>query len=184
MLRGLELDKFFVELPAHSAKPFLNRRRAKKMLESVQRGDVIIAPNIEQIFRSATDAVRSIEHLQDAGVALHIAAWGDDILKAPRCDHVWPLIQFLARTEKRIAIQREATPKQAPVQGQRRGRIPFGYTLENGSREKNSKEQEAIRFMESLKAKGRSRGTIVIDGFATHTQGTFTIFTANADTGL
>ena len=158
MLRGLELDKFFVELPAHSAKPFLNRRRAKKMLESVQRGDVIIAPDIEQIFRSATDAVRSIEHLQDAGVALHIAAWGDDILKAPRCDHVWSLVQFLARAEKRIARQRAATPKQ--VQGQRRGRIPFGYTLENGSRQKNGKEQEAIRFMESLKAKGLSYAAI------------------------
>jgi len=160
MLRGLELDKCFVEFPAHSAKRFLNRRRAKRMLESVQRGDVIIAPGIEQIFCSATDAVRSIEHLQDTGVALHIVAWGDDILMEPRCDHVWPLIQFLARAEKRIARQRAATPKQAPVLGQRRGRIPFGYTLENGSRQKNGKEQEAIRFMESLKAKGLSYAAI------------------------
>ena len=160
MLRNLELDKCFVELPAHSTKPFLNRRRAKKMLESVQRGDVIIAPDIEQIFCSATDAVRSIEHLQDTGVALHIAAWGDDILMQPRCDHVWPLLQFLAGAEKRIVRQRTATPKPARVQGQRRGRIPFGYTLENGSREKNRKEQEAIRFMESLKAKGRSYAAI------------------------
>lgn len=156
LLRGLSLDRCFIELPAHAAKPFLRRRRAGKMLELMNEGDVLIAPALEHIFSSATDAVTSIEHLREAGIELHFASWGDDILKRPRCDDVWPLLQYLAQAEERIGRKRPAAPRAAQSKAQRRGRIPFGYSLEDGRRRKNPEEQEAIRHMESLKAQGLS----------------------------
>jgi DNA invertase Pin-like site-specific DNA recombinase len=163
MLHGLALEKCVVEFPAQSAKPFGKRRRARKLLENLQPGDVIITPGIERIFMGAADAVRTIEELQDAGVALHVVDWGDDVLAAPLCANVWPLLQYFARAERRAARQRAANPASPRVKGRHRGRTPFGYELEDGKRRKNEKEQEAILIMADLKAGGRSYAAIAAE---------------------
>jgi putative DNA-invertase from lambdoid prophage Rac len=44
------------------------RSKGKRLLEAVEKGDVIITAKLDRAFRSAADALGTLEELKDQGV--------------------------------------------------------------------------------------------------------------------
>ena len=54
------------------------------MFARLTKGDAIISPKLDRLFRSALDALQVVENLKKRGVALHLLDLGGDI-QAPAC---------------------------------------------------------------------------------------------------
>jgi DNA invertase Pin-like site-specific DNA recombinase len=154
LLHGLELEHCYSETPADAWKPFRERRKAEAMLQQARAGDVVIAPAVEQIFCSATDALDSLAFLRERGIALHVTTLAGDLAADARHDGLRELIAFFAGAEKRLEVPAAAAAPDPDAPGRQRGRVPFGYVLEDGKRRRNRQEQKAIRYMETLRNKG------------------------------
>jgi putative DNA-invertase from lambdoid prophage Rac len=59
--------------------PLADRPEGLRLLATVIKGDIIITPKLDRPFRSAADALVTLEHLKDCGVGLHMLDLGGDV---------------------------------------------------------------------------------------------------------
>jgi DNA invertase Pin-like site-specific DNA recombinase len=57
----------------------MSGREAARCSQISARGDVVIAPKLDRLFRSALDALQVAEDLRKRGVSLHLLDLGSDI---------------------------------------------------------------------------------------------------------
>ena len=69
MMLGLKLYKVFVERGVSGSKPLQDRREGKRLLDTLQPGDVVITPKLDRMFRSARDALDVLGRLQEAAAS-------------------------------------------------------------------------------------------------------------------
>jgi DNA invertase Pin-like site-specific DNA recombinase len=50
--------------------PFAERPESKRLLELLKPGDIIVSPKLDRMFRSALDALQTIEELKRRKVSL------------------------------------------------------------------------------------------------------------------
>src|SRR3954465_10996248 len=57
MMQGWEIDGFFVDAGVSGSGPLAERPEGKRLIESVEAGDVIVTPKLDRMFRNASDAL-------------------------------------------------------------------------------------------------------------------------------
>jgi putative DNA-invertase from lambdoid prophage Rac len=79
LMRGWTVDEHFVEEGVSGSVPIHERKAGGPLFAKLQKGDVLIAPKLDRVFRSALDALQVVEVLKKRGVKLHLLDLGGDI---------------------------------------------------------------------------------------------------------
>ena len=78
-MHGLAINRVFVERAISGSVPVTERPEGKALFAGLGKGDIVLAPKLDRLFRSALDALTVVEDLRKRGVALHLLDLGGDI---------------------------------------------------------------------------------------------------------
>jgi putative DNA-invertase from lambdoid prophage Rac len=189
MMLGLKLYKVFVERGASGSKPLQDRREGKRLLDTLQHGDVVLTPKLDRMFRDARDALNVLDRLKKQGVSLHMIDLGGDVTGNGISKLVFTILSAVAeqeryRTHERIAEMKADQRKRNRYLG---GDKPFGFDVKDGELVPVPSEQAAIRRMVKMRAEGTSLREIAAamerDGFEISHMGVDKIVKAAAARG-
>jgi putative DNA-invertase from lambdoid prophage Rac len=79
MMRGWSEPECFIDRGVSGSAPFADRPEGKRLLETIEKGDVIITAKLDRAFRNAADALATLEELKEQGVGLHMIDLGGDV---------------------------------------------------------------------------------------------------------
>jgi putative DNA-invertase from lambdoid prophage Rac len=100
MMRGWEVTEFFVDGGVSGSVPLAERPEGKRLLEVVEKGDVIITAKLDRAFRSAADALGTLEEMKDQGVGLHMIDLGGDVTGNGISKLVFTILSAVAENER------------------------------------------------------------------------------------
>src|SRR5579883_964103 len=72
MMKGWDVAEFFVEAGVSGSVPLADRPEGQRMLTAIGPGDVVITAKLDRAFRSAADALGTLEQLKDDKIGLHM----------------------------------------------------------------------------------------------------------------
>jgi putative DNA-invertase from lambdoid prophage Rac len=168
MMKGWAVADCFVEAAVSGSVPLADRPEGKRLLERLRPGDVVITAKLDRMFRSAADALATLEAIKEQGVALHMIDLGGDVCGNGISKLVFTILSAVAENERdRIRERiRDVKQHQAALGIFSGGRRPFGYDIvevpgrrtETGKPLKNlvpnPAEQGTLAQMRKLRAKG------------------------------
>ena len=157
-MHGLTIDRIFVERAVSGSVPVTERPEGKALFALLEKGDVVMSPKLDRLFRSALDALMVVEDLRKRAVALHLLDLGGDISGNGLSKLFLTIAAAFAEAE-RDRIRERVSQSKADQKARGRylgGIVPFGYRRgESGELVPHEGEQEAIRDMAALRAEGR-----------------------------
>jgi putative DNA-invertase from lambdoid prophage Rac len=156
-LHGLALDDVIVEEGVSGSVPVADRPKGGALFARLAKGDVVIAPKLHRLFRSALDALTTVEDLRQRGVGLHLLDLGGDISGNGLSKLFLTIAAAFAEAE-RDRIRERVGQMKAGQKARGRylgGKVPFGWRRgEDGALVVHEAEQEAIREIAHLRAQG------------------------------
>lgn len=159
LVLGVALDEVVVEEGVSGSKPITDRPVGCALFSRLKAGDIVIAAKLDRLFRSAVDALLTVERLKQLGVKLHLIDLGGDISGNGLSKLFLTIAAAFAEAERDRIIERIT---QIKADQKQRGRFlggarpPFGYAAVDGALVPNEAEQAAIRQMKAMKAQGKS----------------------------
>jgi DNA invertase Pin-like site-specific DNA recombinase len=161
-MHGLVIDGIVIEEGVSGSVPVAERPAGGPMFAKLVKGDVVIAPKLDRLFRSALDALKVVEELRKRGVALHLLDLGGDISGNGLSKLFLTIAAAFAEAERDRIRERVG---QVKADQKARGRylggiVPFGFRVADGGLVPNENQQEAIREIVKLRAQGKSLRTI------------------------
>jgi putative DNA-invertase from lambdoid prophage Rac len=157
-MHGLVLDQIVIEEGVSGSIPVAERPAAGPLFAKLSKGDVVIAPKLDRLFRSALDALQVVAELKARGVALHLLDLGGDISGNGLSKLFLTIAAAFAEAE-RDRIRERIGQVKADQKARGRylgGKVPFGFRRgETGELVLYEAEQEAIREMAALRAHGK-----------------------------
>jgi putative DNA-invertase from lambdoid prophage Rac len=157
-MHGLVLDGIVVEEGVSGSVPVAERAAAGPLFAKLAKGDVVIAPKLDRLFRSALDALKVVEDLKKRGVALHLLDLGGDISGNGLSKLFLTIAAAFAEAE-RDRIRERIGQVKADQRARGRylgGKMPFGFRRgESGELVPHEGEQEAVREMVALRSQGK-----------------------------
>lgn len=157
-MHGMELTDVIIEEGVSGSTPIGQRPAGGALFAKLQAGDIVIAAKLDRLFRSALDALQTVEDLKARGVKLHLLDLGGDIAANGLSKLFLTVAAAFAEAERERIRERVAQVK-ADQKTQGRflgGSRPFGYDVVDGTLVKNMSEQTAIVGMKNMKAAGLS----------------------------
>jgi putative DNA-invertase from lambdoid prophage Rac len=157
-MHGLTLDDVIVEEGVSGSVPVVERLKSGELFARLKKGDVVIAPRLDRLFRSALDALTTVEDLRQRGVSLHLLDLGGDISGNGLSKLFLTIAAAFAEAERDRIRERVG---QVKADQKARGRylggiVPFGFRRgADGDLVAHEAEQEAIREIVALRAQGR-----------------------------
>jgi putative DNA-invertase from lambdoid prophage Rac len=160
MMRGWDEPVQFVERAVSGSTPFADRPEGQRLLAAVSKGDVIIAPKLDRAFRSAADALATLEELKEQGVGLVLIDLGGDVTGNGISKMVFTILAAVAEGERdrireRIRDAKRHLTSQGVFSG---GKRPFGYDIvQDGDVQRiapNAAEQAVIERMKAMRTEG------------------------------
>src|SRR4051794_17157746 len=79
MMKGWSVAEFFVEAGVSGSVPLAERPEGARLLAAARQGDAIVTPKLDRMFRSASDALGTLEELKHEGIGLHMIDLGGDV---------------------------------------------------------------------------------------------------------
>jgi putative DNA-invertase from lambdoid prophage Rac len=157
-MHGLVLDDVVVEEGVSGSVPVSERPRGAVLFAKLTKGDIVIAPKLDRLFRSALDALTVVEDMRQRGVSLCLLDLGGDISGNGMSKLFLTIAAAFAEAE-RDRIRERISQVKADQKTRGRylgGTVPFGYRRgESGELVPHEIEQEAIHEMVALRAQGR-----------------------------
>jgi putative DNA-invertase from lambdoid prophage Rac len=158
LMHGLVLDEVVVEEGVSGSVPVAERPAAGALFAKLMRGDVVIAPKLDRLFRSALDALQVVAELKARGVALHLLDLGGDISGNGLSKLFLTIAAAFAEAE-RDRIRERIGQSKADQKARGRylgGKVPFGFRRgETGELVPHDAEQETIREMVAMRGEGK-----------------------------
>lgn len=158
-MHGLDLTDIHVEEGVSGSIPINKRPQGSVLVAKLVKGDAIIAPKLDRVFRPALDALQTVEVLKARGVSLHLLDLGGDISGNGLSKLFLTIASAFAEAE-RDRLRERVSQVKADQKSRGRflgGSIRFGYRVTNdGDLVEVADQQEAIRDMIALKASGSS----------------------------
>jgi putative DNA-invertase from lambdoid prophage Rac len=158
-MHGLDLTDILIEEGVSGSIPINERPEGSKLFAKLVKGDEIVAPKLDRVFRSALDALQTVEVLKAKGVKLHLLDLGGDIAGNGLSKLFLTISAAFAEAERdRIRERVSQTKADQKSRGRYLGGIkPFGFMVgADGELVPHEAEQAAIREMIALKATGKS----------------------------
>jgi DNA invertase Pin-like site-specific DNA recombinase len=173
MMKGWQVTDFFVEAGVSGSIALAERPEGQRLLSSLRAGDVVITAKLDRAFRSAADALGTLEQLKEDRIALHMIDLGGDVTGNGISKMVFTILAAVAEGERdrireRIRDAKRHLTAQGVFSG---GKRPFGSDIvEDGDTKRlvvNAAEQAIIARMRAMRADGatyRTIGTVVGKG--------------------
>ncbi len=149
--------------------PLAERPQGQRLLATLKRGDVVITAKLDRAFRSAADALGTLEQMKEDGVGLHMIDLGGDVCGNGISKLVFTILSAVSENERdRIRERvREAKAHRAAQQLYNGGRRPFGFDVVGEGKERslvpNELEQEALRHAQSMRKGGATLRAIAVE---------------------
>jgi DNA invertase Pin-like site-specific DNA recombinase len=141
------------------ANSLLERPKGGPLFARLKKGDAVIAPKLELLFRSALNALTVVEDMRKRGVSLHLLDFGGDI-SGNGLSRLFLTIAAAFSEAERERIRERVSQVKADQKARGRclgGNLPFGYRIgEGGEVVPHDGQQEAVRQMVALRAQGKS----------------------------
>jgi DNA invertase Pin-like site-specific DNA recombinase len=164
MLKGWTLSAVFEEAGVSGSMPLAERPEGQRLLAAVRQGDVIVTAKLDRMFRSAADALATLEGMKAEGVALHMIDLGGDVCGNGISKLVFTILSAVAENERdrirdRIRDVKRHLASQGVYGG---GKRPFGYDIVKGDEREparlvpNPTEQRQLAKMRKMRAEGAS----------------------------
>jgi putative DNA-invertase from lambdoid prophage Rac len=178
MTKGWAVAEFFVEAGISGSIPLADRPEGRRLLATLQPGDTVITAKLDRAFRSAADALGTLEQLKEDKIGLHMIDLGGDVTGNGISKLVFTILSAVAENERdrireRIRDVKRHLASQGIFSG---GRRPFGYDIvempgrrtEAGKPVKelvpNTREQAVLAEMRKMRSKDatyRAIGAVV-----------------------
>src|SRR6202051_55703 len=151
--RGWSVAEFFVEAGVSGPVPLADRPEGQRLLAALQRGDVVITEKLDCAFRSAADALGTLEQLKDDKVALHMIDLGGDVTGNGISKLVFTILSAVAENERDRIRERVRDTKRhrASQRLYNGGKRPFGFDVVEGKLVPNPNEQGALGLARKLR---------------------------------
>jgi putative DNA-invertase from lambdoid prophage Rac len=128
----------------------------------VKPSDVVITPKLDRMFRSASDALGTLEEMKDQGIGLHMIDLGGDVWGNGISKLIFTILSAVAENERdRIRERIRDVKRHLAGQGvYGGGKRPFGFDVVGEGKAKrlvpNAEEQAVVARMRALRDKGES----------------------------
>ncbi|MET3993729.1 putative DNA-invertase from lambdoid prophage Rac [Bradyrhizobium sp. S3.9.2] len=129
---------------------------------TMQAGDVVITAKLDRAFRSAADALGTLEQLKADKVALHMIDLGGDVTGNGISKLVFTILSAVAENERDRIRERVRDVKQHRASQRlfNGGKRPFGFNVEGEGKDRrlvpNAAEQAALTRGRALQTEGKS----------------------------
>jgi DNA invertase Pin-like site-specific DNA recombinase len=161
---GSAVAEFFVEEGVSGSVPIAKRPAGSQLLAAARKGDTVIAASLDRMFRSALDALQTIEWFQkrDIGLRFLDLVEGADVVRNGYAKMLLTITAAFAEQEReRVRDRVKAVKAHQREKGRYLGGIvPFGYKVATAKGERllveDPEQQAIIRRVHRLRARGRS----------------------------
>jgi putative DNA-invertase from lambdoid prophage Rac len=157
MLGSPAIDAMFVERGVSGGVPLGERPEGARLLARAEKGDIIVSPKLDRLFRSAIDALSVLDALKKRGIRLYLLDFGE--VTNGNGELVFGILSAVVQWERRMIQTRVAEVKKDQRRRHRYlgGIVPFGWQVgEGGELVEDPAQQAAIRRMQALRAEGKS----------------------------
>jgi len=162
MMKGWQIDEVFVEAGVSGSIPLADRAEGARLLALVRKGDVILTPKLDRMFRSASDALTTLDVLKSDEVGLHMLDLGGDVTTNGVSKLVFTILSAVAESE-RDRLRQRITEVKAHLRSKfvyAGGKTPYGFDVVDGKLVENPSEQKALVEIRNMRAAGESYETI------------------------
>ena len=156
LMQGLELADVFTERGVSGSVPIAERPEGARLWGLLRKGDTVVAGKLDRLFRSALDALQTVEALRGRGVSLVMLDLGGDVAGNGLSKLFLTIAAAFAEAERDRIRERINQ-----VKGDQRSRgrylggiVPFGFTVEDGALVPHQGQQEAVALARRLRAGG------------------------------
>jgi len=158
LMQGLELSETYVEAGVSGSVPLADRPQGRRLLGIVGKGDVIVTAKLDRMFRSASDALGTLEELKAQGTGLVMIDLGGDVTGNGISKLVFTILSAVAENEReRIRERIREVKRHLASQGiYGGGKTPYGFDVVDGRLIENTAQQAVIRAMRDARANGSS----------------------------
>jgi DNA invertase Pin-like site-specific DNA recombinase len=162
MIKGWTVAEFFVEAGVSGSVPLADRPEGQRLLTSLQPGDTVITAKLDRAFRSAADALGTLEQLKDDGIGLHMIDLGGDVTGNGISKLVFTILSAVAENERDRIRERVRDAKRHRVTQRlyNGGKRPFGFDVLDGRLVPKANEQAALKRGLGMQANGDSLRSI------------------------
>lgn len=166
MMHGLEIDEIFIERAVSGWKPFDSRPQGSRLAGLLQKGDTLLCPKLDRMFRSARDALTVSDEFKKQGVNLHLMDLGGDVTGNGVSKMFFTIVAAFAEFERDRIAERICDVKASEREKGRYlgGHRPYGYKVgSDGDLIPDESEQILINRILTLREKGKSLRSISDD---------------------
>lgn len=161
IMEGWTLDKVYTERPVSGSRPLLQRPEGKALYDALQPGDRVIGAKLDRVFRSAFDALETVEKLKAQSVEFYLLdmpegglVTGNGLSKV-----FFTMLSAFAEFERNRIVER-ITEVKADQRARNRflgGVAPYGYRVgDDGKLVLQPKADEAFAMAVACSDAGRS----------------------------
>lgn len=165
-MQGVQLAAVFVERGVSGSTPIAERPEGGRLWAQLRRGDVVVAAKLDRLFRSALDALQTVEALRARGVGLVMLDLGGDV-SGNGLSRLFLTIAAAFAEAERDRIRERVVQVKADQRGRGRylgGWVPFGFTVgEDGALVPDPAQQAAIRDARAMRAAGATFRAVQAD---------------------
>jgi putative DNA-invertase from lambdoid prophage Rac len=159
MMKGLALDDVVVDRGVSGSVPVVERAAAGPLFARLEKGDVLIAAKLDRMFRSAIDALQTVEALKARGVKLHLIDIGGDVSGNGVSTLFFTILLAVAQFERERIRERIGAAKSDQRRRNRflGGHRPFGYRVgDDGELLPDEAEQAVLKRMAAMRKRGKT----------------------------
>lgn len=159
MMQGLTIDEIVAEPAISGSIPLSERPASRELLKRLQKGDTVVAIKLDRMFRSALDALQTVERFKEKGVSLVLLDLGGDVIGNGMAKMFLTITAAFAEAERdRIRERIQTSKRDAKARGRYLGGwLPFGFErTPQGDLKPIPAEQAILTRVASLKGEGRT----------------------------
>jgi putative DNA-invertase from lambdoid prophage Rac len=176
---GWQLECLFVDGGVSGGTPLAKRPQGARLLAVLRPGDVVIASRMDRCFRSAFDALATIESFKHRKISLWLLDLGGDVSGNGISELIMTVLAAVAQFERSLISERIKDAKRNLRRGGKHqgGKRPFGWQFGEANGHGRARElvpdegeQTAIADIVAMREGGRTlmgiRDTLRGQGFA------------------
>jgi DNA invertase Pin-like site-specific DNA recombinase len=165
LIQGVDLTETFIERGVSGSIPIAKRPQGSLMMAKARKGDTIVTPRLDRVFRSALDALQTVEAAQKRGIRIVVIDSLGDITGNGMAKAFLTISAAFAELERANTCERVSVVK-ADQRSRGRylgGKVPFGFRVgPDGALFRDGEEQAIIQYARDLRRSGMSLRSIKV----------------------